>query len=56
MSLFVTCSVLVASFVDFTFLNVASERFVEKDKLADYLSFFGGTVIVASFYGADFPE
>jgi hypothetical protein len=49
MSLFVTCSVLVASFVDFTFLNVASARFTEQNELADYLSFFGGTVIVASF-------
>ena len=49
MSAFVICSALSAYFVDFTFLNVASEKFQNKEDLANYLSFFGGTIIVFAF-------
>jgi hypothetical protein len=48
-SLFVICSALAASFVDYTFLATASERFTDQSSLAQFLSFFGATVIIASF-------
>lgn len=48
-SLFVICSAMAASFVDYTFLATAGERFSDQGELTRFLSFFGATVIITSF-------
>lgn len=49
MSLFVICSALAAYFVNYTFLTTTSQRFDSATDLANFLSFFGGTIIILSF-------
>lgn len=49
MSLFVTCSALAAYFVEYSFLTTTSERYQDVKDLAQFLSFFGGTIIVVAF-------
>ena len=49
---FVICSALAAAFIEYSFLTVTAEKFGSADntkKLASFISFFSGTVMICSF-------
>lgn len=49
MSMFVVLSVMAVTFIDFSFLNVATVQFPEEDDLARFLSYFEATIVIFSF-------
>lgn len=49
LSLFLIFSMGASVFVDYTFYSVTEINFPEEDKLAEFLSFFSGTIMIMSF-------
>jgi hypothetical protein len=48
MSLFIIFSMIAVNFVDYSFLNVTT-LFMDKERLANFISLFEGTVVIFSF-------
>lgn len=49
MSLFVLCSAMAATFVDYSFLTATAQKFSDPKELTNFLAFFEGTVMICSF-------